>query len=108
MLIIARCVLQTPAKSKMVGYRGGVSILEIIVYVPCLFIALWLGFKHGFGRHAGWFFLILFSLIRIIGASFQLASESHPTTANFTGAAILESVGLSPLLLATLGLIGRM
>jgi hypothetical protein len=35
-------------------YRNGVSIAEIIVYVPILAIAILLSIRHGFSRSAGW------------------------------------------------------
>jgi hypothetical protein len=48
-----------------IDYRNGVGIGEIIVYVPCLFVAIYLAIKHGLGRSSGWYFLIVFSLARI-------------------------------------------
>src|ERR1700753_2608381 len=38
-------------------YRNGVSIAEIIVYVPSLAIAIFLCVRHGFARSSGWMFL---------------------------------------------------
>jgi hypothetical protein len=90
-------------------YHNGVSIAEVIVYVPALAIAVFLSFRHGFGRSAGWFFLIIFTLARIIGSCMQLATISNPTSASlYTGYSILQNVGLSPLMLATLGLLSRL
>ena len=92
-----------------IGYRGGVSIGELVVYSPALLIAIYLSIRHGFGRSAGWMFLIIFCLARIIGAAMQLATISSPTnTGLYTGYAILQNVGLSPLMLATLGLLSRL
>jgi hypothetical protein len=34
-------------------YRNGISIAEIIVYVPALFNAAFLAVRHGLGRNAG-------------------------------------------------------
>ncbi|KAH8801681.1 hypothetical protein F5884DRAFT_524141 [Xylogone sp. PMI_703] len=91
-----------------ISYRSGVSIAELVVYVPALFVAFFLCIRHGFGRSAGWFFLIIFCLARIIGPSMQLATISDPTNISlYTGSAILQSIGLSPLLLASLGLLSR-
>lgn len=92
----------------MVSYKNGVSIGEIVVYIPVLAIAVILAIRHGFGRNSGWIFLVIFSLARIIGPSFQLATIHDPTNTDlYTGAAILQSVGLSPLILAALGLLSR-
>ncbi|KAI1212290.1 uncharacterized protein F4807DRAFT_415462 [Annulohypoxylon truncatum] len=88
--------------------HNNISIAQIIIYVPSLFIAVWLSYKHGFGRSAGWFYLIIFSLARILGASFQLATISDPKNLNLqVGAAILQTIGLSPLIMLQLGLLGR-
>jgi hypothetical protein len=92
-----------------IGYREGVSIGEIGIYCPALLIAIYLSVRHGFGRSAGWFFLIIFCLARIIGAAMQLATISSPTNISlYTGYAILQNIGLSPLMLATLGLQSRL
>jgi hypothetical protein len=91
------------------SYRNGISIAEIIIYVPCLAIAVFLAFRHGFGRNAGWLFLIMFCLARIIGPCMSLATISQPTNISlYTGAAILQNIGLSPLQLCTIGLLSRL
>jgi len=94
-----------------IGYRNGVGIGEIVVYVPTLFIAVYLAIKHGFGRSAGWYFLIIFSLARIIGPAMLLATLNTTNTATltrlYTGYLILQNIGLSPLMLASLGLLSR-
>jgi MFS family permease len=90
-------------------YRNGVSIAEIVVYVPALCIAAFLAIRHGLGQNSGWLFLILFCLARIIGPCMQLAEISHPTDLSlFEGSAILQNVALSPLMLATIGLLSRL
>ena len=90
-------------------YRNGVSIAEIVVYVPCLATAIFLAIRHGFGRSSGWYFLIVLCLVRIIGPCMQLATISDPTnTSLYTGVSILQNVALSPLQLATLGLLSRL
>lgn len=90
-------------------YRNGVSIAEIIVYVPSLAIACFLAFRHGLGRNAGWLFLIIFCLARIIGPCMQLATISSPKNIDlYTGYSILQNIGLSPLMLATIGLLSRL
>ncbi|KAI1384613.1 uncharacterized protein F4822DRAFT_367992 [Hypoxylon trugodes] len=88
--------------------RDSISIAQLIVFLFSLFVAIWLAIRHGFGRNAGWFYLIILSLARIVGASLQLATISDPTNVSLQiGAVTLQSVGLSPLILTQLGLIGR-
>lgn len=82
---------------------------ELVVYVPALFIAIFLCIRHGFARSSGWFFLIIFCLARLIGPAMQLAEISSPTDiALYEGSAILNNVGFSPLTLAALGLLSRL
>lgn len=90
-------------------YHNGVSIAEIVVYVPALAVAALLAFRHGLNRNAGWLFLIIFSLARIIGPCMQLATIGNPReTALYTGSSVLQSTGLSPLELAAIGLLSRL
>ncbi len=85
-----------------------ISIAQICVYTPALLVAILLASRHGFGRNAGWLFLILFSLIRILGAALELATINDPTNLNLiVASSTLQNVGLSPLILVMLGLVGR-
>ncbi|KAI0386139.1 hypothetical protein F5Y04DRAFT_243419 [Hypomontagnella monticulosa] len=88
--------------------KNNISIAQIVLYVPALFIAVWLAIRHGFGRNSGWLYLIIFSLARIVGSSLQLATISDPTNISlYIGAATVQNIGLSPLIMVQLGLIGR-
>ncbi|KAK6952891.1 hypothetical protein Daesc_005188 [Daldinia eschscholtzii] len=88
--------------------QNNISIAQIVIYIPSLFIAIWLAIRHGFGRNSGWLYLIIFSLARIIGAAMQLATIPDPTNLSLrVGAATLQSVGLSPLIMVQLALLGR-
>ncbi|KAE9377671.1 hypothetical protein N431DRAFT_329163 [Stipitochalara longipes BDJ] len=86
----------------------GIAIAEICVYIPVFFLTIVIVFRHGFKRQSGWIYLAIFCLIRIIGAIFKILSASHPfSITDLEWASILSSVGLSPLLLASLGLLKR-
>ncbi|KAH6724202.1 hypothetical protein BKA61DRAFT_462767 [Leptodontidium sp. MPI-SDFR-AT-0119] len=90
-------------------YRNGVSIGELIVYTLAIAVAIFLVLRHGFRKNAGWIYLVIFCLARIIGPAMQLATISDPTnTSLYTGYAILNNVALSPLMLAAMGLLGRL
>jgi len=85
--------------------RGIIAVVEIVVYVPLLVISILLTLRHGFRRRAGWVFLLIFFLMRIIGSAIHIASEkenSNSLSLHITYS-ILEGAGVSPLLLATLG-----
>lgn len=91
-----------------VTYRDGISILELIVYLPCLFLALWLAVHHGTTKSAAWFLPIIFTIIRVVGSCCQLATISRPSDIGLdTAAVICNSVGLSPLILTCVGLLAR-
>ncbi|RAK95515.1 uncharacterized protein BO80DRAFT_469349 [Aspergillus ibericus CBS 121593] len=91
-----------------VNYRHGLSILELIVYVPTLFISLWMGFRHGFKRSSGWVLLVIFSLARIIGSCCYLATISHPATIDlYIAWGVCTSIGLAPLISTCIALLSR-
>ena len=87
--------------------REGLSIANLVFYIPCLFIAAWVSFRHGFSRQSGWIFIFLLSIIRIVGSICQIVSVSSPGESIDEAWIILSSVGLSPLLLAMLGMLVR-
>ena len=88
-------------------FRDGISILKLIVYIPYLFASIYVCVKHGFMKGSGWIFLSVFCILRIVGSSAQLASISSHSTTPYTIAAVCDAIGLSPLLLASLGLLSR-
>ncbi|KAI1638872.1 hypothetical protein F4809DRAFT_659153 [Biscogniauxia mediterranea] len=87
---------------------NNISIAEIVVYIPALLGGIFLAVRHGFGRNAGWLYLIVFSVARILGAALQLATIADPRNISlYVGSATLQTIGLSPLLLVQLALIAR-
>lgn len=88
---------------------NGISIAEIVVYIPIFAIAIFLALRHGFGRNAGWLFLVIFSTVRILGAALELATISDPTNVNlYVGSFTLQTIGLSPLVLVMLAFTARL
>jgi len=88
--------------------QGVVSIIELVLYIPFLAAAFIVCSRHGFRRSSGWIYTLILCLVRIIGAACQLATYANHDTDLIKTALILDSVGLSPLLLATLGLLSRL
>ncbi|KAF5681056.1 hypothetical protein FHETE_87 [Fusarium heterosporum] len=85
-----------------------IAIAEIIVYTFLLLGAIFLCTTHGFSRNAGWFNIIILSLARLIGSSMLLATINDPSNTNlYTGWITLNGIGLGPLILILLGLLGR-
>ncbi|KAK7747126.1 hypothetical protein SLS62_009181 [Diatrype stigma] len=89
--------------------KSDIAIAEIVYYTPALGIAIWLSIRHGFRRSSGWIYLLIFSLVRIIGGSLQIAATATtpPNMSLYIGAATLQTIGLTPLMLTLLGLLGR-
>ena len=86
------------------------AVIEIAAYTPILlFVAIVifrLNFDTGFRV---WTSLAILCALRIAGSGLQLATINNPTsTALFEWAAILSSIGLSPLFLATIGVLSRL
>ncbi|PSR78249.1 hypothetical protein BD289DRAFT_128099 [Coniella lustricola] len=79
------------------GYAAAVLAIYLILMVPAIYTTI----KHGFRNHAwiGWCYYIAFCGLRIIGSGMQLA---NPTS---SGAAIISSVGLSPLTISLGGIL---
>lgn len=92
----------------MVNTAEVIAYVEVCVYAPIFILTAIVVIRHGFHRQLGWIFLALFCAIRIAGAVFKIESVHNPTSkTDIEWAAILQSVGLSPLLLASLGLLKR-
>lgn len=95
--------------SMAISYRDGISMGQITVYSPGLLVAIFLAARHGFGKSSGWLFLIIFCLARLIGPAMQLATISDPKNSDlYVGYAVLNNVGVSPLIMAALGFLSRL
>ena len=91
-----------------INYQDGIAILQLIIYIPCLFVAVLLTFRHGLRKSSSWYFITFFTLIRIVGACCLLATISWPRNIGLhTTAIICSAIGLSPLILTCVGLLSR-
>jgi hypothetical protein len=77
---------------------NGLSAAELAIYITLSFPVLYILLKHGRAGLMGWLFLFFFCTIRLVGAAMSLNSTSAT-------ASIISSVGLSPILLATSGIL---
>ncbi|CAI7587268.1 unnamed protein product [Penicillium bialowiezense] len=77
---------------------NNLSAAELAIYIILAIPTLYLLVKHGRQGILGWLFLFIFCSLRIIGSALGL-KDSSPT------ASLISSVGLSPLLLATSGIL---
>ncbi|KAF2663291.1 hypothetical protein BT63DRAFT_444634 [Microthyrium microscopicum] len=88
--------------------RGWLSVAELVLFTPSLIVSAIVCSRHGFGRASGWIYTLILCLVIIIGASCQLATYSNPSENLYEAVIIIDSIGLSPLLFATLGLLSRL
>lgn len=88
-------------------YRDGVAVIQLVFFSVYLVLGFVLCRRHGFRRREGWVILLTFSTLRLLGASFQLASITHPNDSVYGGALICEGIGLVPLTLLNLALFQR-
>ncbi|KAK7428940.1 hypothetical protein QQZ08_004557 [Neonectria magnoliae] len=86
-----------------------IAIAEIVVYAFFLFGGVFLCFKHGLKRSAGWRFLVILALARLIGSAMLLATINDPNNMSlYIGWMTLNGVGFGPLILMLLGLLDRL
>src|ERR1700759_4535689 len=88
--------------------RGWVSVVELVVFIPSLIVSLIICSRHGFHRSSGWIYTLILCIVRIAGAISQLLTYHDTSTSLLKTTLIIDSIGLSPLLLATLGMLSRL
>ncbi|KAH8722593.1 hypothetical protein GQ44DRAFT_741581 [Phaeosphaeriaceae sp. PMI808] len=92
-------------------YGATVNIVTLIIFFIYLCLSIYLICRQGLGRSAPWIWLTLLSLCRLAQVSLDLAATTMfpPYTATNTtlesGVAILTSMGLTPLFMATSSLL---
>ncbi|KAI0905632.1 hypothetical protein F4823DRAFT_610194 [Ustulina deusta] len=92
----------------VVTYRDATAIVQLVFFVPYLVCGLFLCHKHGWRQRGGWFIIVLFSVLRIIGAAFQLVTISQPTRSIYAGALVTEAIGIAPLIGISIGMLARL
>jgi hypothetical protein len=83
------------------------SILELILWAPTLFLAVYVCYVQGFSKQLGWLSLVLLGFFRILGASTFIAALSNPSTGLIECSVISSSVGLISLVGSLTGLTFR-
>jgi hypothetical protein len=87
--------------------RDTIALVELIFYIPFLFLSVFVCYRHGFSRSSGWLYTIILCIVRIIGGILQFVSHNDHSIGLLETTLVLDSVGITPLLLATLGLLSR-
>lgn len=88
--------------------RSIVYIVQVIFFVPALLASIFVAFKQGMGRNALWIYLVLLSILRIVGGGTGVASQYYPDSQGVVETSVIcSTVGLSPLLMGWLSVLGR-
>lgn len=92
-----------------VTYRDGIAILQIIIFPIILAGAIHIWRRLGWKAAArSWRFVVTLSLLRITGSIFTLLTISHDSRSIVIGEAVCELIGIAPLLLTYVGLLGQL
>lgn len=96
-------------RSKMTfRYEDGIALLQLIAFVPSLFLAILLCYQQGMKAVAScWRFLIILACLRISGAVCQLITITDTSINVITTKITCELLGIAPLTLAAVGLLQR-
>ena len=83
------------------------DIIELVFYVPALVVSFLVVRRHVMKRQAGWAYLVLLSLARVIGAATGIVAAYNPSQQLIEASDICNSIGISMLLGAALGILSR-
>ncbi|TVY48631.1 hypothetical protein LOCC1_G003105 [Lachnellula occidentalis] len=101
-------IAPTPSINMGNKIREGIAIVDLVLYIPLLITVIFVLIRHGFQKQLGWIYLLIFTVVRSAGAVMELLYIHDPSNSTYLEwSMILASVGLSPLLLASLGLLKR-
>ncbi|KAK4574201.1 hypothetical protein LTR86_001962 [Recurvomyces mirabilis] len=93
----------------MLAPKGSLAAAEVAFFSPVLCIGIFLLFRHGFTRKLGWVYVVLLSILRLIGGSVTIYMDvnNNYSASLIETAAITSAVGTAPLLLALMGFLER-
>ncbi|KAL9607983.1 MAG: hypothetical protein Q9167_007155 [Letrouitia subvulpina] len=83
------------------------AIAELVFYIPALHVAVFVCFRHGWGRFGAWFFIGNLALMRIVGGILSIVANNNHDLSLIITAAVLNGIGLSLLLLSMLSMLKR-
>jgi prolipoprotein diacylglyceryltransferase len=87
----------------MLDPSGQLAAAQLAIYPFLIIPAAYTLIKHGVPGLFGWFFLISFCFLRIIGSALEVSDEIRGTTN--TTAQTINGVALSPLILVFVGVL---
>ena len=90
------------------SYRDGIALLQLIVFAPCMLLALFLWIKHGFkAKPRCWRYVFILSAMRVCGSICQLIYINNKREGLIVAIIVCDLLGISPLTLACIGQIER-
>ncbi|RMY81738.1 hypothetical protein D0862_12252 [Hortaea werneckii] len=97
------------AAPAMLGPKACLAAVEVAFFSPAFVASAFILYKHGWSRQLGWLYLVLLSILRLIGSSCTLymATQSDYSSSLIQTATITSAIGTAPLLLALMGFLGR-
>ncbi|KAJ5992503.1 hypothetical protein N7451_008227 [Penicillium sp. IBT 35674x] len=79
------------------SYQDGIALLQLIAFVPCLFLAILLCYQQGMKAVAScWRFLIILACLRIAGAVCQLITITDDSIDVVTTKITCDLLGIAP------------
>lgn len=89
----------------MLSQPGQLAAAELAIYLLLITPCAHAFYTHGKHGLVGWFFIVAFCSLRIIGSALQINNEKKNATSEATQ--IISGVGLSPLILGVLGVLAE-
>lgn len=80
-----------------------IDLAVLIVYISFSIPVLYILFRHGIRYSLGWFYLLSFCMLKVVGSALAYHASNSGTSSS--GSTIISSIGLSPLLLAASGIL---
>lgn len=82
---------------------------QLGIYGPLCVAVMYLTYRHGWRGVVGWVYLFIFCVLRVVGPAMQITINSErswsPSPSSRSSAPLISSIGISPILLATLGIL---
>ena len=107
-----RVVLHVSLSMDVIQYAAIVNIVTLVVFFIYLCLSIFLIIRQGLGRSSPWIWLMLLAICRLTQVSLDLAAttmyprdDDSSNTTFESGVAILTSMGLTPLFMATSSLL---
>lgn len=109
------------------SHRNIVAVAEMAAFAPILVLAIMACKRHGFSKSSGYanvdihtidsnadllnsfYFILTLSVFRIAGSGCQLATIANPTSVGLiTAAVVFDHIGLTAVMMSTLGMLSRL